>query len=271
MAHSFIAYIDESGDDGLGNFRTPGGRGGQTSWLVISSCIFRFSRNHEVVSWRDAIMDKCQKKNTRNLHFIDLTHTQKVAATQHMAQLPIRAINVLSNKRTIPAGTYRTKNQLYFYLTRYLIERISWFCRDYRRLVKDGDGRVKIVFSRRGSMSYEDFRSYMLRLKGDATVQIHWPAIDIDGIEALDHSRCAGLQLADPVASAFAAGIEHDTYGNCEARYAEILRPITYCRNKNYLSYGVKLVPKLESMSLSEQQMRCINLFKEEKRQPPGP
>jgi hypothetical protein len=262
MAHSFIAYIDESGDDGLGKFRVPGNRGGQSCWLVISACIFRFSREREVVSWRDGLLAKCQKRGSRNLHFINLTHNQKVAGTQFMAQLPIRAISVLSNKQTIPVGIYTTKNQLYFYVTRYLIERISWFCRDYRRLVQDGDGRVKIIFSRRGGMSYPDFQAYMLRLKMDHSVQIHWPVIDIAGIEALDHSRRAGLQLVDPIASSFAAGVEHDTYGNCEARYAEILRTITYCRNKNFLSYGFKLVPKLESMKPSEQQLRCIHLFK---------
>jgi hypothetical protein len=153
MAYSFIAYIDESGDDGLGNFRKAGDRGGQSCWLVISACVTRFVHDGQVVKWRDQMLAKCQKRG-QNLHFIGLNHHQKVATTQYMAQLPIRAISVLSNKQTIPGGIYTSKNQLYFYLTRYLIERISWFCRDYRRTVKDGDGRVKIIFSRRGGMSY---------------------------------------------------------------------------------------------------------------------
>ncbi len=39
-------------------------------------------------------------------------------------------------------------------------------------------------------------------------------------------------------------GVEPNHYGNCEPRYAEILKPITYERRGNYLSYGVKVVPK---------------------------
>jgi hypothetical protein len=264
MPHSFIAYIDESGDDGLHNARQPGVRGGQSSWLVISACIFRFTRDKESVAWRNSILSKIPEKKASDLHFTKLNHAQKVVTSQTISELPMRAINILSNKLTIPAGIYDDKNQLYFYLTRYLIERISWFCRDYRRSVQDGDGRVQIIFSRRGGMSYLDFRAYLLRLQADnsGTVQIHWPVIDIDGIAALDHKRRAGLQLADAIASAFAAGVEANPHGNCESRYAEILKPITYCRNKNYFSYGVKLVPKLEDMEPSNEQMRFINLFR---------
>lgn len=215
-----------------------------------------------MVGWRDEILDCMPERKARDLHFAQLNHGQKVLVCQHLVQKPIRAISVLSNKLTIPSGIYNNKNQLYFYLTRYLIERISWMCRDFRHFVKEGDGKVKIVFSRRGGMSYPDFRDYLLRLQADPTVQIHWPVIDIEGIGALDHSVRAGLQLADAIASAFAAGVEPNPYGNCEARYAEILKPKVYCRNDNYLSYGVKLVPRLEEMELSDEQYRFVNLFR---------
>lgn len=262
MPHSFIAYIDESGDDGLEKFREPGGKGGASSWLVISACVLRQSFDLQAVKWRDEISARMPEKRIRELHFANLSHNQKVVIVQDLAERPIRAINIISNKRTAPAGTFTQKNQLYFYTTRYLIERISWLCRDYRRLVPEGDGRVKIVFSRRGGMSYPDFRAYLNRLKDDQTVRIHWPTIDIDGIDALDHSRRAGLQIADAVASAFAAGIEPNAYGNCESRYAEILKPVVYRRRMNYLSYGVKLVYQIEEAQLSPDQQRFISLFK---------
>jgi hypothetical protein len=171
-------------------------------------------------------------------------------------------MGVLSNKLTIPPGVYRGKNQLYFYLTRYLIERISWLCRDRRYAVSDGDGRVKIIFSRRGGMSYPDFRDYLARLQADQTVRIHWPVIGVDWISAMDHSQRAGLQLADLAASSFSSGVEPNPYGNCECRYAEILKPVVYRRRRNFLSYGVKLVPQLEEMTLSADQNRFVALFK---------
>ena len=262
MNHSFIAYIDESGDDGLGNFREPGSNGGASSWLVISACVFRYMYDLDAVSWRDEISSQLKLKRSKPPHFTDLNHQQRVFATQKLADKPIRAISVASHKRTIGDDTYGQKNQLYFYLTRYLIERISWLCRDHRPNVPQGNGSVKIVFSRRGGMSYTDFQKYLERLKVDPDVNIHWPVVDITAIQAMDHSRRAGLQLADIIASATAAALELDVYGNCESRYAEILKPIVYSRRGNYLSYGLKILPMPSENHMSLQQLRSVGKFK---------
>jgi hypothetical protein len=278
MTHSFVAYIDESGDDGIGNFREPGKVGGASHWLVVSACLFRGAFDLDAVKWRDEISSlvrqcagrkvnanntSAQGKSQRDVHFKKLNHAQRTAACQCLAQKPIRSISILSNKRTAPSGVFTQKNQLYFYTTRYLIERISWLCRDMRPRVPEGDGRVKITFSRRGGMSYEGFRDYLLRLKtsSDNDVNIHWPVIDIDGIEAKDHSSRASLQLADIVASAFACGIEPDMFGNCERRYAEELKRIVYERKGNYLSYGLKMLPKHTDIVLGNDQQRLIEHF----------
>ncbi|MBA4209626.1 MAG: hypothetical protein C0454_08865 [Parvibaculum sp.] len=264
MTHSYVALIDESGDDGLGNFREPGQQGGASSWLIISAYLVRNSRELETVGWRDEILDLMPRRKERSIHFSKLSHGQKLMAAQRLAQKPIRAINIVANKRVIPEGIYREKNQLYFYMTRYLIERISWLCRDMRPQVPEGDGRVRIVFSRRGGMSYPDFRAYLLRLQAteDRQINIHWPVIDVDAISARDHSTSASLQLADTVASAFASAFEPDTYGNCEWRYAEALKRVVYERHGNYLSYGLKLVPRIEDIPLTDDQRRCIDLFR---------
>ena len=71
----------------------------------------------------------------------------------------MRATSIIAEKTGIPPGIYTEKNQLYFYLTRFLLERMSWLCRDLRSVVREGDGRVKIIFSRRGGMSYTDFQA----------------------------------------------------------------------------------------------------------------
>lgn len=127
----------------------------------------------------------------------------------------------------------------------------------------EGDGRVKIVFSRRGGLSYEGFRSYLnlLRETDDPQISIHWGVIDIDGIEAVDHSKRAGLQIADIIASSMTAALEPDIYGNCECRYAEILKSRIYCRDGNYFSYGAKLVPRWKNIPLNRQQMKFVELF----------
>ena len=264
MAHSYIAYIDECGDDGLGNYRKAGVSGGSSHWLTLSATICRYSRDLETVAWRDAIRSKLpQKRWSKPLHFSELNHQQRVMAVNTLRRKPFRAMCVIANKPIIPDGIYTNKNQLYFYLCRYLIERLSWLCRDMRPSVPEGDGRVKIVFSRRGGMSYDDFRAYLERLKADVDhdIQIHWPVIDIEGIEAKDHSRVAGLQVSDIVASGVTAGVEPDFYGNCELRYAETLKPAIYNRKGNYLSYGMKFYPWAKELELSDQQKSLVALF----------
>ncbi len=206
---------------------------------------------------------ECLRIKTRQLHFAELNHNQRVVAAQVIASKPLRGISILAAKQPIPKGIYTEKNQLYFYMTRYLVERISWLCRDMRPRVPEGDGRVAITFSRRDGMSYDDFRSYLHRLKAatDREINIHWPVIDIEAVDAKDHSGSASLQLADAVASSFAAAVEPNPYGNCELRYAEILKPITYQRNGNFLSYGMKFMPKIADCRLNDQQQHLINLF----------
>lgn len=265
MTHTYLAFIDESGDDGLnGTFREVGDHGGSSRWLVISACLMRKTHSLEAVKWRNEISARMPERQGRDLHFAKLSHGQKLAATQVIAGKPLRAISVLAAKWPIPSGIYTEKNQLYFYMTRYLLERVSWFCRDQRSLAPEGDGRVAITFSRRGGMQYDAFRAYLERMKSDQSqdVRIHWPVIDIPAVTAADHKSSASLQLADAIASSFAAGVEPDRYGNCEPRYAETLKPIVYCRKGNYLSYGVKVVPPVESCDLNKQQLKMVDVWR---------
>lgn len=264
MHHTFSVYIDESGDDGLSKFREPGGHGGASSWLVISALVLRGVHSLDSVQWRDQINGILLDRKKRELHFAELNHGQKLAATKILGEKPVRCVSVLAHKLSIPPNTYKEKNQLYFYLCRYLIERVSWLCRDLRPRAPEGNGKAQITFSRRGGMSYQDFRGYLTKLSTIDTgdVRIHWPVIDIQSVEAQDHSRLASLQLADIVASAFSNAVEQDRYGNCEPRYAEHLLGRTYSRKGNYFSYGVKLLPELSRVPTSSDVGRFIALCK---------
>ncbi|MDF1767651.1 DUF3800 domain-containing protein [Maricaulis sp.] len=263
MTHSYVAYIDESGDDGFKRFRKTGANGGSSHWLVLSALLFRKSQSLEAVRWRDEIADRMPERSRRDLHFKDLNHSQRIVAAQTIAQKPVRILSVLAAKQPIPSVIYTEKNQLYFYMTRYLIERLSWLCRDLRTRVPEGDGRVEITFSRRGGMSYPAFQDYLRHLKSrsDNDVKVHWPVIDVGAVRALDHSRNASLQLADIAASSVAAAFEPDRYGNVEPRYAQLLKPVTYNRHGNYLSYGLKLVPRAEECGLNQAQRSNLAIW----------
>lgn len=268
MAHSFIAYIDEAGDDGLhpDRYRVPGRGGGSSHWLTIGAIVWRYSRDLDAVQWAKAIREQLpQAKKTKPLHFKDLDHPQRVMAISGLCERPIRAVAVIANKPVIPADTYTEKHQLYHYMCRYLLERVSWLCRDMRPKVPEGDGRVKIVFSRRRAMNYDDFQSYiqLLRDANDPDIRIHWPVIDIAAIEAQDHGARLGLQIADLVISGLTAALEPDYYGNVEPRFARMLKPVVYHRGQNYLSYGAKIVPAVDHIPLTDQQREFIQLFSE--------
>lgn len=262
--HSFIAYIDESGDDGLAKFRAVGGKGGASRWLTISACVVRASNDLEAVTWRDEIRSGiCSKQSAKkSIHFADMNHSQKRFAIQSISGKPLRFVAAMSNKTLIPAEKYTEKNTLYFYITRYVIERISWFCRDWRPEVREGNGSVKIVFSRRGGMSYTNFQDYLRNLRENHSTTVHWPVIDIDAVEAKDHSTRAGLQLADIGASAVAAALEPDVYGNTEGQYLNGLSKNVYNRNGNYMSYGLKFLPKIADIPLSADQVENLNKFR---------
>ncbi|MBL9056474.1 MAG: DUF3800 domain-containing protein [Rhodobacteraceae bacterium] len=263
MTHSFIAFIDEAGDDGLAKYREPGKRGGASSWLVLSACVFRATLGLEGVQWRDEINSLMPDRRKRELHFKELNHGQRLAASRVLAAKPVRILSVMAAKRPIPEGLYAGKNLLYFYMARYLVERLSWLCRDMRPRVPEGDGRVAITFSRRGGMSYDSFREYLERLRRDQEhdIRVHWPVIDIDAVDAQDHGKSASLQLVDIAASAFASAVEPDYYGNFEPRYAEILKPVTYSREGKFLCYGVKLVPSAERCGLIGDQTKLLEIF----------
>ena len=264
MPHSFHIYIDESGDDGLAKFRVPRQPGGGSShWLVIGACVVRASRDLELVAIRDQIRSECTPSTKqRDIHFKKFGHNQKRHACNILSGSPIRFSCVLGLKNTPSAAAFRDKNQSYFYLTRYLIERTSWLCRDYRHIVKEGDGRAKITFSRRGGMNYETFQNYLTHLRDRDDTTVHWPAIDIDAVSTQDHSRMAALQLADFGTSAIAAAIEPDAFGNVEPSYMQALKNNIYNRKGNFLSYGLKFLPEFSSAGLSKDQAAAFQTFR---------
>lgn len=262
MAHSFNVYIDESGDDGMAKFRQAGSSGGSSHWLTIGACVVRASRDLELVKIRDRIKDECAPGSPRrSVHFKDLNHAQRKRACQIIAGQPLRFSCVLGLKNTPEAASFTKKNQLYFYLTRFLIERVSWLCRDKRPSVPEGNGMAKITFSRRGGLSYDAFRDYLANLKDHHDTTIHWPVIDIDAVDAQDHSRLAALQIADCGVSAISAAIERDIYGNTEAGYLNEIAGNIYHRSGNYLSYGLKSLPALDAAGLSPSQEAAFKRF----------
>ncbi len=98
-------------------------------------------------------------------------------------------------------------------------------------------------------MSYEEIRDYLRRLfkeveGGSQEVQIDWKTIDPNRIRSVEHSKLAGLQVADAVASGIHAAVKVNMYGETEASYLSHLKKTIYKHKEVALGYGLKLWPE---------------------------
>lgn len=268
-----IAYIDEAGDEGFGKLRQVNGVGGQSRWLAIGACIVSAENDKNLVTWRNGITSRL--RNVRDLHFRNLNHDQKVVVSQELAALPIGVALALSHKITIPgtryATTFKQKGYLYNYLVRWLLERLCDECQK-----GDGPHRLRVVFSRRGGTDYHSMANYLRLLRNGRELMpraraTNWDVLDIEGIVVEDHSRWAGLQLADCVTSAFHCALEPNFYGNFEPRYAELLKSRLIHNDGNALNYGIIPVPSLAHTQANAHQHAFLRSHREGCGQAPGP
>lgn len=241
----FRAYVDESGDEGF-VFNSDGS--GSSRWMVLSAVVARQSSDLSIVKMLREVRKVLQRDPGAQLHFRNLKHEQRVAYVKHIAETPLWTISVIVDKRSLhePERFQAEKFLLYRYATRFLLERVSWLCRD-RRTEGDGDGRVEIIFSNRSIMSYDALRSYLKLLKEKSDpmdVRIDWSVVDPGCVSARNHDQLAGLQVADAVASSFFYAVQINRYGDVESRYATVLSPTIYRHKGSPHGYGLKFWPQ---------------------------
>lgn len=241
---SFRVYIDESGDEGF-VFNADGS--GSSRWLILSAVVTRTVNDEAVVRLMEGVRKTLGRPPLHPLHFCKLEHQQRVPYVEKIAQTSLRTVSVLIYKPVImePEKFQTQKHLLYRYACRFLLERVSWLCRDQRRK-DEGNGQAEIIFSNRSQMSYEELRGYLRHLKDNSDemrVTIDWSVIDPDLVRAVAHDKLAGLQVADAVASSLFAAVNVNRYGNVEDRYAKVLSPTFYRHKATFLGYGVKFWP----------------------------
>jgi hypothetical protein len=242
---SFRVYVDESGDEGF-VFNADGS--GSRRWLVLSAVVVRVKNDLKLVDTLKSVRQLLGKPPKQQLHFADLKHEHRVPYVRQIAGAPVRTVSVLIHKPSIkePEKFQSEKFLLYRYATRYLLERVSWFCRD-QRVEGEGDGRADLIFSNRSIMSYEDLRGYLRLLKNQSDpmdVRIDWNVVALENIRAVNHEQLAGLQVADAVASGFYYAVTVNRYGEAEDKYARLLLPTVYRHKEVRLGYGLKFWPE---------------------------
>lgn len=241
MSASFVAYIDESGDEGF-TFRADGS--GSSRWLVLSALVMRKENDHLVVQTARQARELLRKPPKHALHFRDLKHEQRVALARLIGQMPSRTVSVLIHKPSIPEpeNFQQEAYSLYRYASRLLLERVSWLCREHRKKAA-GDGKVELIYSNRSAMSYEDLRGYLhqLRLGAESRdIRVDWNVIDPDHVKAVNHDQLAGLQLADAVATSAYYAVTPNLYGDIEDRYFRLISSMIYRHEHRVDGYGLK-------------------------------
>ena len=130
-----------------------------------------------------------RKPRKKPLHFKDLSHEQRLPFVDKISKADLRTVSVLVHKPSIKEPEkFQERYRLYFYMVRYLLERLSWYCRDHRTTHDTGDGSAEIVFSNRSGMSCREMRAYLDHLKQQTRlfdVRIEWSVVKSDQITAI--------------------------------------------------------------------------------------
>lgn len=242
--HSFRVYVDESGEEGF-VFNADGT--GSSRWLVLSAVVVRTMKDSEIPRLMEKVRQTLGRAPKQPLHFCRLNHQQRLPWLREIAAAPLKTVSVLTCKPAIdePEKFQTQKHLLYRYACRFLLERVSWLCRDNRRK-DEGDGQAEIIFSNRSQMSYDELRNYLRHLKhksDEMDVRIDWSVINPKLVSAVAHEQLAGLQVADAVASGLFAAVNLNKYGDVEDKYAKILWPTFYRHKATFLGYGLKFWP----------------------------
>lgn len=257
MAVSFVAYIDESGDEGF-KFRKTIDEQKSSDWFILAAFITRNKNDIDTVKVIDKVRDEFSLHPRKHIHWKKLKHAQKVRYAQIIVTLRTRLIAVCVHKPSLlEPEKFRDRYRLYFYAVRYLLERISWLVRESHNLEKwGGDGTAKLYFSNRQGMSYDEMREYLRKLEkqkqAGRDIRIEFDRIPIDKLSTQTPGKSMGLQLADATAGAFFNALETDRFGNTEPRYLQTVFPVLYRHEGILRGYGFKIVPREAQHGLAE-------------------
>ena len=156
-----MAYIDESGDEGFVFADPP--EHASSEWFILSALAVPGATEIAALRQIDAVMKPIERARGSIIHFHKLNHDQRVAMCTAIGESGATLVSILIDKWRLNNAWLQHGYNLYFYATRYLLERISWLARD-THIGNAPIDPVKLVFSNRSKMSYDDLRAYVTKL-----------------------------------------------------------------------------------------------------------
>ena len=252
----YVLFVDESGDDGYAKVWPIDPRGA-SEWLVLGAVLVRVANQASPVQWVREFKRTIKGAQSPDLHYYTLSAEKRLEACEHLAQCPVRCFAVISNKRNMRgyrnyrAERWDTRNPLYNWLLRVLLEKASRYCAG-RSMYDYGEMRsMRIELGARGGVSVPRIRVYLQKLRAQSQMKwlvvkrddLAWECIDEMQIEAIRADKRAGIQLADTVASAFGNAVSLRG-GPMDPRPAKGLFKVMAQRKKGWRAgFSVKLLP----------------------------
>lgn len=257
MKHHYTLFVDEAGDDKLQSLK-PDDSGGNSEWLCLGGYLVREECESDLLSRRDAIRRAIGGKDGQVLHYRDLNPRNRMIATGMLASKASRAKGyvVCSFKKTMLG--YRNpraeaalgephKDNLYNYVCRILLERVTHFVADHGHQNGIEKPILKIVMASRKGHHFGQFKTYVMdklvpQALGGTTYQddrvINPDVLSRELIIRAPASTEPGLQLADTLVSSFFQSIEQNSPHYAQ-KPALLLTPLMALRTRRYANHRV--------------------------------
>lgn len=256
----YIAYIDESGDDGIKRVR-PIDIDGGSEWFVISAFVVQIKDEGKVPDWHKDILAFAPQR--QDIHFNKMSESARLAACNLLASTNARIFTAVSWKpsmrghRNQRAETAGGTNVFYNWMVRILLERVTHYCHRHSTVRHRPPHRLRIIFSQRGGMRYWHTKDYLAKLFLQSynkrlfinQYDLAWEVVEISEILNFGHKESFGLQLADVAAAAFYQALGETPTNNphdkvavrvADARFASLLQP-RVATGENGIQFGTGL------------------------------
>lgn len=238
MAHTFVAFIDEAGDEGFRFVPRPARQ--SSEWFIMAAAVMRTNMvqmlDHALTDFRKAWSGKGA------FHFRDADHHERVAFIEAIRSWPYYLIAVAVHKPGLLDSPLRNQRHLlYQYTAKMLIERVSWCANEHKG---ERPATTKLLLAERGQLRMARLLGYLDTLKTSGrNHNIRWSAIDVDLIEVAPFRDHTGLQVADVAAGSVEKALELSRHSTTEHRYIKLWQRRFYRRAGQCNGNGLKVFP----------------------------
>lgn len=236
MENEFVAFVDEAGCSG-NRFGK-----GSSEFLAMAAIVCRRSNLDQTLDVFDDARAKRDMQDKKFKKFSKSSDKDNFVLTSLLAAKPVRFVFVAFHKPSLQGTSIRENHgNEYNYLTKFVIERISWTVRDAKH--QGGNKICDVVMSEQKMYPMENLEMYFEKLKqgkGRYNTRANWEHIGT--FSQMPHNDETETHLADIAASAFHRAIEPKEYGMTDERFFNNLFRLVY-RGREDRPHGLKIWP----------------------------